>query len=95
MACLTGHQQERDQPMPLTDHAPATLRMLFTACAADPKSGLNATQRAAIWTSLTDWQWAPDPAAPPETAATVEAWYAGLTHGPPIEIIIRAEESTS
>ena len=64
--------------MPLIDHAPATLRMLFATCAADPTSLLNATQRAAIRQSLTDWQWAPRPDELPETSAVVEDWYAGM-----------------
>ena len=64
--------------MPLTDHAPATLRMLFATCAEDPTSLLNATQRAAIRQSLTDWQWAPSPEELPETSAVVEARYVCL-----------------
>lgn len=64
--------------MPLTDHAPATLRMLFAACAADPRSPLSAAMRGAILTSLQHWAWTPEPRAMPQTCGLVEAWYEGL-----------------
>ena len=56
--------------MSLTDHAPATLRMLFAIA-----SGLSATQRAAIRVSLADETWYPRQKELPDTWGMVEAWY--------------------
>ena len=61
--------------MSLTDHAPSTLRMLFTIASAMDASGLSHTQRAAIRVSLADETWSPRQEKLPDTWATVEAWH--------------------
>mgnify|MGYP001558755002 CR=1 FL=1 len=61
--------------MPLTDHAPVTLRFVFAACAAATRSPLSATQRASIIMALHDPDWRPSAVGLPDTWATVEAWY--------------------
>ena len=61
--------------MPLSDLAPMTLRFVFAAAAADPRTSLSATQRAAIRVSLADETWCPRQAELPDTWATVAGWY--------------------
>ena len=64
--------------MPLNDQAPMTLRFVFAACAADPRTSLSATQRAAIRVSLADETWCPRQEELPDTWATVAGWFAGI-----------------
>ena len=66
--------------MPLTDHRPHTLRMLFAAAAADIHNALSAAMRGAILMSLQHPAWVPDPQVIPQTWWLVTAWYEGL-HG--------------
>ena len=61
--------------MSLTDHAPATLRMLFAIASSTAASGLSHTQRAAIRVSLADETWYPRQKELPDTWGMVEAWY--------------------
>ena len=61
--------------MPLTDHAPATLRMLFAIASSTAASGLSHTQRAAIRVSLADETWSPRQEKLPDTWGVVEVWY--------------------
>ena len=62
--------------MPLTDHAPLTIRFAFACCAAATRSPLSATQRASIIMALHDPDWMPSAAILPDTWAVVEGWYA-------------------
>mgnify|MGYP001562528780 CR=1 FL=1 len=64
--------------MPLTDHAPVTLRFVFAACAAATRSPLSATQRTSIIMALHDPDWRPSAAGLPNTWGVVEAWYEGI-----------------
>ena len=64
--------------MPLSDHAPVTLRFVFAACAAATRSPLSATQRASIIMALHDPDWMPSAAGLPDTWSVVEVWYERL-----------------
>ena len=77
--------------MSLTDHAPSTLRMLFTIASAMDASGLTHTQRAAIRVSLADETWCPRQEELPDTWGVVEVWYERLQAQRPRMINTRKE----
>jgi hypothetical protein len=62
-------------PEHLANRPAAVQRIIFAACAADPRSPLSRTQRAAVFSHLGNLRWHPTREECPQTYAAVEAWY--------------------
>jgi hypothetical protein len=64
--------------MDITTKPPATLRLIFAACASAANSPLTVKEKALLWHKLRQGDWAPTPEHTPVPFATVQAWVDGL-----------------